>query len=672
MATDPICGMYVDEGEAAALRLVRENRTYYFCSSSCVEQFAAPVAELARLRRRLTVAWPLALAILVLTYLHPLAAWPYLAFGLATVVQFYSGFPFYRGFVDAVARRVANMDVLIAVGTTVAYLYSAAALFLPGSFPRAFFFDASATIIALLLTGSYLEHQTRQRATGAVRRLLELLPSTALVIEPSGERSVPLGEVQPGWRLRVRPGSAVPADGVVRSGRSSVNQSLLTGESLPVVKGPGDPVVAGSLNGDGPLEIEVTRVGADTFLAEVGHLLAEAETSRVPLQKTADRLAERFVPVVLVLAILAAVGWSIAGVGLTIALLVFVSVAITACPCAFGIATPAAVVVGTGRAAELGVLFRGSDSLERSARVDVVLTDKTGTLTLGAPTLAEVRPESGHDRATVLAWMAALEQSSEHPLATAVRAEARREGLRLPTAEDVQIEPGVGVRGRIGTDRFEAVASDGDPTGPPRTWSELRRNGTRVARFGFSDPLRPTSRAGVDRLRALGVRVVMVTGDQPAVARAIATACGIEEVRAGMTPADKIALVRALQGEGRCVAFVGDGVNDAPALAAADLGIALGTGTEVARASGAVLLIRPEFTGVATALLLGRRTVAKVRQNLVWALGYNSVLLPVAAGALVPFVGLGVYAILPMTGALAMGLSSTTVLLNSLSLRRAA
>jgi len=684
MATDPVCGMYVDE-RTAELKLVRANRTYYFCASHCLEEFSRPEAELARLRRKLAVAWPLALVVLVLTYVSPFPAWPWVALPLAAVVQAYPGSQFYRSTREAIRARNWNMDVLIAVGTTAAFGYSAVALLLPGRVPTGYYFDASAAIIALILTGNYLEHRTRERARGALRALQALIPSTAVVLREGAERTVPVAEVQAGDRVRVRPGGRFPADGRVIDGRSSVNEALLTGESIPVPKGPGDAVIAGALNGEGLLLVEATRVGADTTVAEIGRLVTEAETSRVPLQQLADRIASTFVPFVLAVAILAAVVWFLLGAGFTIALLAFVSVVVIACPCAFGIATPAAIVVGTGRAAEEGILFKGRDAIERASTVDLVLADKTGTLTRGLPSVTDVLPGAGVAENDLLALAAAVESGSDHPYAHAVTSAATARGVRAPPVEEVRAEPGRGVRGRVqghdvallnaagviegGIDvaalrpAIERLDSEG------RSWSVVVRDGRPVGLLGFSDEVAPGAAEAVRALGADHVSVEMVTGDQSAPAEAVARAVGITRVHARMSPAEKLELIRRYQSEGRRVAFVGDGINDAPALAAADLGIAIGAGTEVARESGGVILIRSDLRGVPLALRLGRRTVRKVRGNLTWAIGYNTVLLPIAAGILVPWFGRGLFEVLPIAGALAMGLSSSTVVLNSLSLR---
>ena len=684
MATDPVCGMYVDE-RTAELKLIRESRTYYFCSTRCLHEFSQPERELASLRRKLVVGWPLSLLVIWLTYAYHFPNWPWVAFGLASVVQFYPGLQFFRSTLDAIRARNWNMDVLIAVGTTVAYLYSAAALVLPRSFPQAFYFDASSLIVTLILTGNYLEHLTRERARGALRKLKELLPTTAFVIRNGAEVEIPISEVLVGDRLRVRPGAYFPTDGTILEGRSSAIEAVLTGESLPVEKGPGSAVIAGAVNGEGLLVVEAKKVGEDTFLAQISQMVAEAETSRVPLQQLADRIAAIFVPVVFVLAVGASLGWLFFGVGLTVSLLVFVSVVITACPCAFGIATPAALVVGTGRAADEGILFKGRDSLERASRVDVVLSDKTGTLTRGQPSMTDVLPAPGITETELLALVGGVEAGSEHPLAKAVVEGVRERGITTLGVEDVRADPGNGVRAivsgvPVAVLQGRAVREAGIELGglnsaaerltnEGKAWSVVVRGGSSIGLLGFFDQVAPGVADSVRALAQDGIAVVMVTGDHEVAARAVARQVGILEVHSGMTPRGKLAEIREHQSKGERVAFVGDGINDAPALSAADLGIAVGAGTDVAREAGGVVLIRSDFRGVALALRVGRRTVRKVRSNLLWALGYNALLLPVAMGVLVPVFGLGMYRVLPITGALAMALSSTSVVLNSVSLR---
>lgn len=672
MATDPICGMFVPESDSE-LRLLREGRTYYFCCESCLRQFAEPERELSRLRWRLAVAWPLAIVVVLLTYGVRSPTAPWAAAALATVVQFYPGLPFYRGLVDSVRARTWNMDILIAIGTSAAYAYGLLVLVRAPGAVGGTSFDASTLIIALLLTGSYLEHFTRERARGALRALHGLLPPMASVVVDGVDRPVPVAEVRVGDRVRVLPGARVPVDGVVLTGRSSVDEAALTGESLPREVGPTGAVSAGGVNLDGALIVEASRVGTDTTIARIAELVTEAETSRVPLQQLADRIATRFVPFVLALALAAALGWAFAGAGSAVAVLVFVSVVITACPCAFGIATPAAIVVGTGRAAEHGIVFKGRDSLEAASSVDVVVTDKTGTLTRGTPTLAYAAGVGGVRVEDVVRLAAGLERGSEHPLARAVMAYAAQLGLTPAPVLEVRVEPGRGVRGTLEGAPVEVVRSReaAPPTEAPPglALSMVRRGDSTIGVLGFSDEVRPEARSAVAALAANGIRVIMATGDRAESADRVAARVGISEVRAGLTPEDKVALVRDLRATGAHVAFVGDGINDAPALETANLGIAIGAGTDLAREAGGVILMRSDLTGVVETLGLGRRTVRKVRGNLLWALGYNAVLLPIAAGALVPFWGYGVYAILPVTGAIAMALSSTSVVANSMSLR---
>jgi Cu+-exporting ATPase len=678
--------MFVDEA-TATLRLTRGTRTYYFCAPSCLEQFAAPGIHRARLQRELLFAWPLAAAVAALTYLgFPFAGAALVAAALATVVQFYPGLGFYQGTMAAIRARMGNMDILIAVGTSAAYGYSVAVLTFPGRLPPALYFDASSLIIALILTGAYLEQSTRDRAGATLRRLGELLPRTAHRWEGGVESDVHVEQLRIDEVVRVRAGERYPTDGNVRSGRGTSQEAWLTGEPLPVAKAPGDPVLAGAINGESALEVQVTRIGADTLVAQIGQLVAEAETSRVPLQRLADRIAAAFVPLVLVISVVASLGWlTFGGAPAADALLIFVTVVIIACPCAFGIATPAAVVVGTGRAADEGIVFKGHDAMERAATATFVLTDKTGTLTEGRPTLVRVVATSGTSEGTILGWAAGLEAGSSHPLAEAVRRKARADGV-LPSPVDAPTdEAGRGVRGIIdgrpmsirrldaedatlGTmEAFEGALRA--PNAGELTWSLLVREETPVGLLGFVDTVSMGAAEGVRALLADGVGIAMVTGDREASARHVAAAVGIQTVHAGVSPAEKLAIVRRYQSEGKKVAFVGDGVNDAAALSAADVGIAIGAGADVAKEAGQVVLIRTDFRGAPLALRIARGTVRKVRQNLLWAIGYNAILLPIAAGLLVPFLGFSVYTVLPVAGAAAMAVSSTTVVLNSFSLQ---
>jgi len=685
MATDPICGMFVDE-RTASLRLDRDNRTYYFCSESCLSSFASPEAARRRVGYRLAVAWPLAIAVVVLTYAIPSTPAFYLAALFAGIVQVYAAAPFYRGAWDSFRSRMFNMDLLIAVGTTTAYGYSLWALVRPGSVPGAYYFDASSLIVALILTGNYIETLVRDRAGSALHHLKSLLPTRADRVEGTEVHTVSIDELRPGDLVRIRPGSRFVADGIVRAGRSSVEESLLTGELLPAPKGPTDPVLAGSMNGDGPLDVEVTGTPYDSFVAQIGRLLTDAESARVPLRRTADRIAAIFVPVVLALSVAAALAWFFwGGASAPVALLIFVTVVITACPCAFGIATPAAIAVGVGQAAGEGILYRGGDALERAARANLLFIDKTGTLTSLAPSEVDVMPAAGQSKEYVLGLAAGLELGSEHVLARAVREKAKDANVPPLRVDEVQVDPGRGIRGRVGsspvaildggTARREGVGLEGlapaadqaDSSGAG--WSVVVAEGRTVGILLFRASLSGGARETMRALRELGIPVVMVTGDRLASAQAVARELGIERVEAGVRPEEKVALIRRSLSAGHRVAFVGDGINDAAALASADVGLAIGTGTDVAKEAGQVLLVRPDLRAVPRTFEIARKTVARVRWNLTWALGYNLVLLPIAAGALIPVWGFRVYLVLPIAGAVAMGLSSTTVVLASLGLR---
>jgi Cu+-exporting ATPase len=682
MATDPVCGMYVDP-KTATLRLERENRTYYFCAAECLEAFARPEQHRARLARQLAVAWPLALVVAVLTILRPFGDWAWVALALGAVVQGYAGTPFYRGTWDALRARVGNMDLLVAVATTAAFVYSAAVVLLPGRLPPEVFFDASALILALILTGNYLEQRTRSRSAAVVRALRELLPADVVRLRGGTEERVALDLVSVGELVRVPAQGRVPVDGIVRAGRSWADESVVTGESAPQPKEGGDRVVAGSRNGEGVLDVEVTGVGADSFLGTVGRLVTEAEASRMPLRRLAERVAAWFAPLVLGIALAAALGWALlAHAPLPVDVLVFVTVAITACPCAFGIATPAAIAVGAGRAAESGILFRGEETFGALARVDWVIADKTGTVTHGHPRVAEIRAAPGATPDHVRAVASALSAGSDHPFARALRVRGSPSGI-VPAAREIRSLPGVGVEGRV--DGVSAYFGQASVEGRADPWvaevlagadrvgasvSFLREAGSWTGAVLFTDPVAPGVAEVVRALRERGVQVELASGDRPAAAHAVAAAAGIAIAQGGLRPSDKQALVAARRREGHFVAFVGDGVNDAPALTAADVGIAIGTGTEVAREAGGVLLVSDGFSGVLGAIEVARATVRKVRQNLTWAVGYNAVLLPIAAGALVPLLGFGIYTVLPMVGAVAMALSSTSVVANSLSLGR--
>jgi Cu+-exporting ATPase len=673
----------VVEETPGALKSEVGRSTFYFCSQACQMEFLLPARELARLKTLVLVGVVLTIPVLALTYL-PLfgeQTTDYILLLLAIPVQFVVGSRFYRGAYQALRARSSNMDLLVAVGTSAAFGYSAAATLDPQLFGvQGVYFDAAAVIITLILTGRLLEHLTKERATASVRKLLELRPSVAHLLRDGEAHDVPVDELVVGDKVQVKPGEKIPADGVVRTGRSMVDESLLTGESSPVLKEPGSQVIGSSINLDGSVVVEVSAVGNDTVIGQIARLVEEAKAGKAPIQRLADRVSEFFVPAVVAVAIIAALGWRfVAGVPIPTAVLVFVSVVIIACPCALGIATPAALLVGTSSAAKKGILVKGGEAVEAASHVDTVLLDKTGTVTEGKQSLVEVL---GRDQLGVLKAAASVEGASEHTIATAIVKGAAERGIRPDLVADFVSVPGVGVTGRVGghvvkVGRRDFVGLHGQFEWDQRV-TQLQDEGHTVVfvsvdgEFGavaVGDAVKGDAASAVREMTAMGLSVAMLTGDDPATALAVAKSVGISEVKAGLLPSDKAMEVKRLQAGGRVVAMVGDGVNDAPALAQADLGIAIGSGTDVAKETGGMVLVKDRLGDVVAALKIGRATMKKIRQNLVWAFGYNIVLVPIAAGALIPFYGVGVYSFLPFLAGVAMAFSSVSVVTNSLLLK---
>ncbi len=659
-------------------------------------------AERLAIRRRLLVAAAFTVPILLLSMgpmlvpgghawlegLVPQRVLFVVLFVLATAVQFGPGGRFYRTGLAAARHGSPDMNTLVALGTTAAYGYSVVATFVPGLLPDGtahVYYEASATIITLVLAGKYMEALAKGRTSEAIRRLLSLQPPTARVVRGGREIEVPLAEVGVGEEVVVRPGERVPVDGAVTAGRSFVDEAMLSGEPIPVEKAPGAEVVGGTVNGTGSLRFRAERVGGETVLAQIVRMVEEAQATRPPVQALADRVVAVFVPAVLVVAAATAGTWLLFGPdpALPLALVAAVSVLIIACPCAMGLATPTSIMVGTGKAAELGVLFRRGDALQTLAEADAVALDKTGTLTEGRPRLTDLVVAERFEESEVLRLAAAVEHHSEHPIARAVVEAAEEGGMKLEEPEGFEAEPGFGVTGTVGGQRIHVGADRymgrlGLGVGP---FAEAARrladegktplyaavDGRLAAVLAVADPVKPEALAAVAALHRLGLEVVMVTGDDRRTAEAVARGLGIDAVRAEVLPGDKAAIVAELQGEGRTVAFVGDGINDAPALAQADAGLAIGTGTDVAIEAADVVLMAGDLRGLPTALGLARAVLRNVRQNLFWAFAYNVVLIPVAAGALYPVVGV---LLSPVFAAAAMAVSSVFVLANALRLRR--
>ncbi len=689
----PVCGMAL-EPELAAGALSSGD--------------SGPNPELLDMRRRLIVCAAFTVPLLIYTMGEMLPGWPLagvvptrlgnaLQLALAAPVVLWGGWPFFVRGAKSLRSGNFNMFTLIATGVGVAFVFSLVATIAPGVFPAAFrghegqvavYYEAAAVIITLVLFGQVLELKARERTTGALRSLLELAPPVALRICPThGEMEVTLDRVVVGHRLRVRPGEKVPVDGVVLEGQSSVDESMISGEAMPVVKKAGDEVIGGTVNGVGGFDMRATRVGEETLLARIVQLVADAQRSRAPIQRYADVVASWFVPAVLGVALLAFVLWAWLGPApaMAFATVNAVAVLIIACPCALGLATPMSIMVGTGRGAQRGVLIRNAEALERLERVDTVVVDKTGTLTEGRPTLAAVQPAVGFTEEELVAAVAAVEAASEHPLGQAIVAAARDRGLAAAEASDFSAHPGEGVsavvEGRavsVGNAKLLArMGIDGAAMGEQA--ARLRRDGhTAVLAaidgrpagvLGVRDPVKATTPSAIAALHDAGVRIVMLTGDNRVTAEAVARQIGIDEVHADVSPAEKHDVVASLQAGGAIVAMAGDGINDAPALARADVGIAMGTGTDIAMESAGVTLVRGDLSGIAEARALSRATMRNIRQNLFFAFVYNAAGVPVAAGALYPAFGI---LLNPMLAAAAMSLSSVSVIANALRLRHAA
>lgn len=591
---------------------------------------------------------------------------------------------FFRKGIPALLRGAPDMNALVALGTAAAWAYSALVVIAPEALPasgRVLYFEAAAAIVVLVLLGRALEARARGQAGAAIGRLVRLAPRTARVLEADGAmREVAVATLAPGMQVQIRPGERVPVDGRVLAGGSAVDEAMLTGEPIPQAKAPGDRVTGGTVNGTGALLIEVTEVGAATVLARIIALIEAAQGAKLPVQALVDRVTAWFVPGVMAVAAGAVAGWLAFGPGLAEALVAGVSVLIIACPCAMGLAVPVSILVGSGRAAEMGVLFRQGAAMQRLASVTRIGFDKTGTLTVGKPAVVAVEAAGEGGAEAVLGLAAAVEAASEHPLAAAVVAEAARRGIAVPAVEGFAAVPGFGARARLGAVEVAVgsarmmEAQAGDLPAPLAAASNaaqaagqgtlfVSRGGAVIGMIAVADPLKPEARAAVAALGGLGLAPVMITGDAERTARSVAAAVGITEVRAGVLPEGKAEAVAALGGS---VAFVGDGINDAPALAQADVGIAMGTGSDVAIEAGDVVLMRGDPMGVADAVLISRAVMRNIRQNLLWAFGYNAALIPVAAGVLVPFGG---PQLSPMLGAAAMALSSVFVLGNALRLR---
>jgi Cu+-exporting ATPase len=665
----------------------------------------ASARETRLLRNRFLFAAVIGLLVLGLGFGPAFPGRPYLLWALATPVQFWAGWRFYRGMWGALKHRTADMNTLIAVGTSAAYVYSVLAVIFPAFFtaggPEAhLYFDTSAMIIALILFGRFLEARAKRQTSGAIKKLIGLQPRTALVVRNGEEMTIPVEEVAVGDLITVRPGERVPVDGIVQQGYSSVDESMITGESMPVEKSVGDEVIGATINKTGSFQFEATKVGKDTTLAQIIRMVEEAQGSKAPIQRLADVIASYFVPIVIGIALVTFTIWYFAGPApaFTFALLNFIAVLIIACPCALGLATPTAIMVGTGKGAENGILIRSAEVLEKAHRINTVLLDKTGTLTQGRPAVTDIIAAKLFSEVEVLQLAASVERKSEHPLAEAIVRAASAKKLELKSVTDFKAIPGKGVVASVGGKELfignmilmqeaglalSELGKEADRLRKQgKTVMFLGRDGSTIGAVALADMLKPGSQEAVRALHRMGVEVVMLTGDNQRTARAIAGEAGIDRVIAEVLPERKAREVKRLQNKGKVVAMVGDGINDAPALAQADIGIAIGTGTDVAIETGDITLISGDLSGIVNAISLSKRTLRTIKQNLFWAFAYNVSLIPVAAGVLFIAFGragvpsglhfvLGDYGFLnPILAAAAMAASSLTVVLNSLRLRR--
>jgi P-type Cu+ transporter len=709
MAKDPVCGMFVEE-KPESIRYSKDGKEYYFCSKQCLDEFTQPEKELKKLKMYVAISIALTIPIVIFSLPHMLptqfgSLFPidfmhysnYMMLALATPLQFWIGWRFYRGLWDGIKARASNMDTLIAIGTTAAYLYSATVTIVPGSFPfESVYFETAAIIITLILIGRLLETRTKEKASDAVRKLLDLQPKMAKVLRLRERRDIeeieiPIEQVQEGDTMVIRPGERIPTDGIVIEGGSSIDESAITGESIPIDKKREDHVIGATINKSGLLKVKATKIGQDTVLSQIIALVEEARTGKAQMQRLVDQVAKYFVPAVLGIAIGVGLGWYFVGdIGVTFSLLAFVSIIIIACPCALGIATPAALMMGAGKGAENGILFKGGEYLEIAKKVKTIVFDKTGTLTKGKPSVTDIIDLSGLGEHEILRLAAIAESGSEHPLGQAVVNGAKEKGIMVTNPESFEAVSGHGLRARYGDHMIlignrklmheNSIPVNKDADRSLMVFEMQGKTATLIAIdnklagiIAIADTIKENAKQAIDSLKSMGIKVIMLTGDNERTAKAVASKLGIDRVIAQVLPKEKEQVISRLKSEGgkkNAVAMVGDGINDAPALAQADLGIAIGSGTDVAKETGGIILIKDDIKDVVTALDLGRKTVSKIKQNLFWAFAYNTGLIPIAGGILVPFLGVGIFGWLPMLAGLAMAMSSVTVVGNSILLGR--
>ena len=694
MAKDIICGMYVDESKAK-FKAEQDSAKYYFCSSNCLEAFLKPEKEKKSLKLLMIFSLGLGILTAIFEYIYKISwfgipnyIWLFL---LATPVQFIGGWRFYRGTVDAIKAKQANMDSLIAIGTSAAWIYSTIIAFQEILWPTIFqstgavtevYFTESGLIIGFIMLGKYLEHIVKGRASQAIRKLIDLQPKLAVVIRNKKEIQIPVEQVKAGDVFIVKPGEKIAVDGEVVEGYSSVDQSMITGESIPVSKKAGDEVIGATINKSGLLKVKATKVGEATTLAQIVKMVQEAIASRAPMQRLADTVSSYFVPIVILIAVLSFSFWYfIADLQFAMAMTMLISVLIIACPCALGIATPSAIMIGAGKGAQNGILVKSGEFLEKTHKITSIIFDKTGTLTKGEPSVTDILPINSTEK-NVLELAATAEKGSEHPLGQAILKKAEEMKLKIPKGISYQTTAGKGIKSSyknriilVGNrlfmkdykipaenieDKIQKLENEG------KTVVIAAYDKKIIGLIAIADTLKEFSKEAVKELKKMGKEVWMITGDNERTAKAIGQQLGIENVMAEVLPQDKAKKVKELQEKGKIVAAVGDGINDAPMLAQADVGIAVGAGTDIAKETGGIVLIKNDLRDVVTAIDLSKRTVSKMKQNLFWAFFYNVILIPVAAGALYPF---GIL-LNPIFAAVAMASSSISVVGNAMLLNR--
>jgi Cu2+-exporting ATPase/Cu+-exporting ATPase len=663
MAVDPVCGMYVSEG--SRIYSDRDGMRYYFCSEGCKDKFDEPDAESSGLKLKLMVAWPFSTAVMVVDYLIFFPFKNFVLLLLVLPVQFYAGLDFYKGAYAAIKNRMGNMDLLISLGTLTAFFFSIVITFDPGLFPVTYtYFDASAFIITLILTGSYIESITKKRANSSANALLSLLPDKVHLITDGTSRDIPMEGLLPGNIIQVRPGENVPADGTVVDGSSEIDESMLTGESEPVLKKPGSSVTSGTLNINGILSVKVIETGKNSTVNKIYSMIQMASMGRAKIQKISDTFSSYFVPIVLIAATSSALFWYFYLMSLSnplyavVSILVFVSVVVIACPCAIGLAAPITLLISSNESSRNGILIKNSSSMDRLSKINTVIFDKTGTITDNSPRIVNFATYS--DRELAISLLYSLESGSNHPIALAILdylKDMKPDNLEIDEYREI---PGSGLSGRYMGKTIEA-RRNGDHI-------SLIMGGRVLISLNVEHDLRTGIEKNIRNLMKNKIRVMIVTGDTQKNTSNIASVLGIKEYYCSIKPEGKAEIVKKEQEKGNYVMFVGDGINDTVAMETADVGVAMSSGSDIARASGDIILLNNDLKNIMSSILIGKYTIKKIKQNIGWAIGYNAALIPVAAGVLVPLLGLGIYYVLPIFAALAMGLSSTTVVLNSMRL----